>query len=160
MSSKEYVKMLSDSLDKKADLLRQLQGLNQEQKNILEDSESTPDMLDDNIEKKSDVIERLDKMDDGFQSLYDKVKDDLSSKREEYTNEIKHMQEQITLITDLSTDVQAKEMQNRELARIKFSNIRSQIRETKHGQKAVASYYASMMNNTGYEDSQFWDQKK
>lgn len=160
MSSKEYVKMLSDSLDKKVELLRQLQGLNQEQKNILEDSESTPDMLDDNIEKKSDVIERLDKMDEGFQSLYDKVKDDLSSKREEYASEIKHMQEQITLITDLSTDVQAKEMQNRELARIKFSHIRSQIRETKHGQKAVASYYASMMNNTGYEDSQFWDQKK
>ena len=160
MSSKEYVKMLSDSLDKKVELLRQLQGLNQEQKNILENRESTPDMLDDNIEKKSDIIERLDKMDDGFQSLYDKVKDDLSSKREEYTNEIKHMQEQITLITDLSTDVQAKEMQNRELARIKFSHIRSQIRETKHGQKAVASYYASMMNNTGYEDSQFWDQKK
>ena len=160
MSSKEYVKMLSDSLDKKVELLRQLQGLNQEQKNILEDSESTPDMLDDNIEKKSDIIERLDKMDDGFQSLYDKVKDDLSSKREEYASEIKHMQEQIALVTDLSTDVQAKEMQNRELARAKFSHIRSQIRETKHGQKAVASYYASMMNNTGYEDSQFWDQKK
>ncbi len=160
MSSKEYIKMLSDSLDKKVELLRQLQGLNQEQKNILEDSESTPDMLDDNIEKKSDIIERLDKMDDGFQSLYDKVKDDLSSKREEYASEIKHMQEQIALVTDLSTDVQAKEMQNRELARAKFSHIRSQIRETKHGQKAVASYYASMMNNTGYEDSQFWDQKK
>lgn len=160
MSSKEYVKMLSDSLDKKADLLRQLQGLNQEQKNILEDSESTPDMLDDNIEKKSDIIDRLDKMDDGFQSLYDKVKDDLSSKREEYASEIKHMQEQIALVTDLSTDVQAKEIQNRELARAKFSHIRSQIRETKHGQKAVASYYASMMNNTGYEDSQFWDRKK
>ena len=160
MSSKEYIKMLSDSLDKKVELLRQLQGLNQEQKNILEDSESTPDMLDDNIEKKSDIIERLDKMDDGFQSLYDKVKDDLSSKREEYASEIKHMQEQIALVTDLSTDVQAKEMQNRELARAKFSHIRSQIRETKHGQKAVASYYASMMNNTGYEDSQFWDRKK
>lgn len=160
MSSKEYVKMLLDSLDKKVELLRQLQGLNQEQKNILEDSESTPDMLDDNIEKKSDIIERLDKMDDGFQSLYDKVKDDLSSKRLEYVNEIKHMQEQITLITDLSTDVQAKEMQNKELARVKFSHIRSQIRETKHSQKAVASYYSSMMNNTGYEDSQFWDKKK
>lgn len=152
--------MMSDSLDKKVDLLKQLQGLNQEQKNILEDSESTPDELDDNIEKKSDIIERLDKMDDGFQSLYDKVKDELNNNKDEYANEIKHMQEQITLITDLSTDVQSKEMQNKELARTKFSHIRGQIRETKHGQKAVASYYASMMNNTGYEDSQFWDKKK
>ena len=160
MTSKEYVKMLEESLDKKVELLRQLQGLNQEQKEILEDSESSPDELDDNIEKKSSIIDRLDKMDDGFQSIYDKIKDEISNNKEEYVTEIKHMQELISLIMDLSSDVQAKELQNKELAKAKFSYVRSQIRETRHGQKAVASYYASMMNNTGYEDSQFWDQKK
>lgn len=160
MTNKEYIKMLEESLITKVELLKQLQGLNQEQKNILEDPDSTPDELDENVDKKSAVIDRLDKMDEGFQSLYDKVKEELDSNRDAYTEEIKNMQESITLITDLSADVQAKEMQNKELAKAKFSYIRSQIRETKHGQKAVASYYASMMNNTGYEDSQFWDQKK
>lgn len=160
MTNKEYIKMLEDSLVKKVELLRQLQGLNQEQKKVLEDSESSPEELDENMDKKSSVIERLDKMDDGFQSIFDKVKEELESNKDSYADEIKNMQKLITLITDLSTDVQAKEMQNKELAKTKFSHIRTQIRETKHGQKAVASYYASMMNNTGYEDSQFWDQKK
>lgn len=160
MANKEYIKMLEDSLDKKVELLKQLQGLNQEQREILEDYETTPEELDDNIDKKSQVIDRLDKMDEGFQNIYDKIKDDLAANKETYADEIKHMQELITQITDLSADVQAKELQNKDIATARFTHIRGQIRETKHGQKAVASYYASMMNNTGYEGSQFWDQKK
>ena len=160
MNGKDYIKMLEDSLVKKVELLQVLQGLNQEQRDILEDYTTTPQELDDNIEKKSEIIDRLDKMDEGFQSIYDKVKDDLANNKEEYADSIKHMQELITRITDISADVQAKEVQNKEIAKMRFSHIRSQIRETKHGQKAVASYYASMMNNTGYEGSQFWDQKK
>ena len=126
----------------------------------LEDYDTTPEELDENINRKSDIIERLDKMDEGFQSVYDKIKDDIVSNKDDYSNEIKHIQELITHIMDLSADVQAKELQNKDIATARFTHIRSQIRETKHGQKAVASYYASMMNNTGYEDSQFWDQKK
>ena len=160
MANKEYVKMLEDSLVKKVELLKQLQGLNLEQREILEDYETTPEELDENINKKSNIIERLDKMDEGFQSVYDKIKNDLSANKEAYADEIKHMQELITQITDLSADVQAKELQNKDIATARFTHIRGQIRETKHGQKAVASYYASMMNNTGYEGSQFWDQKK
>lgn len=160
MTSKEYIKMLEDSLVKKVELLKQLQGLNLEQREILEDYETTPEELDENINRKSDIIERLDKMDEGFQSVYDKIKDDIASNKDAYSNEIKHIQELITHIMDLSADVQAKELQNKDIATVRFTHIRSQIRETKHGQKAVASYYASMMNNTGYEGSQFWDQKK
>ena len=160
MANKEYVKMLEDSLLKKVELLKQLQGLNQEQRQILEDYETTPEELDDNIDKKSQVIDRLDKMDEGFQNIYGKIKDDFVTNKESYIDEIRHMQELITQITDLSADVQAKELQNKDIATARFTHIRSQIRETKHGQKAVASYYASMMNNTGYEGSQFWDQKK
>ena len=95
MTSKEYVKMLEDSLVKKVELLKQLQGLNLKQREILEDYETTPEELDENIDKKSNIIDRLDKMDEGFQSVYDKIKDDLVNSKEEYAPEIKHMQELI-----------------------------------------------------------------
>ncbi len=160
MTNKEYINIMKESLDKKVDLLEQLQGLNLEQKNILEDYDSSPQDLEENMDKKSTIIDRLDKMDDGFQSLYDKVKEELNSNKEAYADDIRSMQTLIKMIGDLSVDVQAKEMQNKELAKQRFSYVRTQIRETKHGQKAVASYYASMMNNTGYEGSQFWDKKK
>ena len=160
MTNQEYVKMMVESLEKKIDFLKQLQGLNQEQKNILEDNESSSEALDDNMEKKSAIIDRLDKMDEGFQGLFDKVKEELNGNRDAYAVDIKRMQELIKRITDISADIQVKEMQNKELAKVRFSYVRTQIRESKHGQKAVASYYATMMSNTGYEGSQFWDKKK
>ena len=152
--------MMEDSLAKKIDLLNQLQGLNREQKDILEDYDSTPEDLDENMDKKSSIIDILEKMDDGFQDLYDKVKTELDNNREAYATEIKNMQESIRTITDLSASVQAEEARNKELAKQRFSYVRSQIKDTRANQKAVASYYNNMMNNTGYEGSQFWDKKK
>ena len=160
MTNQEYTRMMVESLDKKVELLKQLQGLNLEQKNILEDYDSLPEELDENMDKKSAIIDRLDKMDEGFQSLFDKVKEELDNKREAYAEDIRCMQELIKEITDLSADVQAKEMRNKELAKKRFSYVRNQIKETRHNQKAVATYYNNMMNNTGYEGSQFWDKKK
>jgi len=160
MDNKQYVKMMEDSLIKKIDLLIQLQGLNREQKDILEDYDSTPEDLDENMDKKSSIIDILEKMDDGFQDLYDKVKTELDNNREAYATEIKNMQESIRTITDLSASVQAEEARNKELAKQRFSYVRSQIKDTRANQKAVASYYNNMMNNTGYEGSQFWDKKK
>ena len=160
MNNQEYVNMLEESLVKKIDLLTQLQGLNQEQKDILEDYDSSTDELDDNMDRKSSIIERLDKMDEGFQNLYDKVKPEIESNREAYATQIKNMQKSIRTITDLSSALQVEEARNKELAKHRFSYVRTQIRESRHGQKAVASYYANMMNNTGFEESQFWDKKK
>ena len=160
MNNQEYVNMLEESLVKKIDLLTQLQGLNQEKKDILEDYDSSTDELDDNMDRKSSIIERLDKMDEGFQNLYDKVKPEIESNREAYATQIKNMQKSIRTITDLSSALQVEEARNKELAKHRFSYVRTQIRESRHGQKAVASYYANMMNNTGFEESQFWDKKK
>lgn len=160
MTNREYINMMEESLVKKVELLKQLQGLNLEQKNILEDNDSTPEELDDNVEKKAAIVTRHDKMDEGFQNLFLKVKAELNTNRTAYEANIKNMQNLIREINDLSSDLQAEEMRNKELARKKFSYIRNQIRETNHSQKAVASYYASMNQGIGYEDSQFWDKKK
>ena len=159
-SAADQITILEESLVKKIDLLRQIKGLNEEQKIIFENDDSTPDELDNNLDKKSAIIERLDKMDEGFQSLFDKVKPEIENNREAYADQIKRMQESIRTIADLTASIQAEESRNKELAKHRFSYIRSQIKETRANQKAVASYYNSMMNNTGYEGSQFWDKKK
>ena len=159
-SAAEQVGILEESLIKKIDLLRQIRALNEEQKVILEDKESMPDELDANMDKKSDIIDQLDKMDEGFQNLFDKVKPEIENNREVHTDQIKRMQDSIRTITDLSSNIQAEEARNKELAKHRFSYVRSQIKDTRANQKAVATYYNSMMNNTGYEGSQFWDKKK
>ena len=49
MSEKNYIQILEDSLEKKIDVLRQLQVLCQEQTDILQDDASTPEAFEENI---------------------------------------------------------------------------------------------------------------
>jgi hypothetical protein len=62
-------------------------------------------------------------------------------------------------ITDLSATIQAQEKRNKQLAETKFSNIRSKAKEVRKSQKAVNTYYKTMMDRN-YVDPQFYDSKK
>lgn len=159
MSQENYIQMLEESLAKKVDILAQLQVKNKEQTAILEDPNAAPDDLDKNMEQKSNLIEQLTKLDVGFEQFYQKVKEELDANREAHRDAIRRMQALITEITDRSTELQAQEHRNRDLARRKFSEIHTQVREARQSQKAVSSYYQNMMK-VNYIDPQFMDSKK
>ena len=159
MDEKNYIQILEDSLESKIDLLRRLQVLCQEQAEILRDPNATPEAFEENIEEKGKLIDRLSAMDQGFDAFFAKVKDELENNREKYRDSIAHMQEMIREITQRSTNIQVMERQNSELARKKFSQVRSQAKELRQSRKAVSSYYQNMMQ-TGTVEPQFMDSKK
>lgn len=159
MPYESYVAVLEDSLKKKVDILRQLQLLCQEQSDILDDEDMTPEMFEENVKKKGVLISKLEGLDQGFEQLYARVKEEITSNREQYKEHILHMQELIRDITDRSVQIQVMESRNKDKAQIKFGEIRSQIREVRHSGKAVSNYYQNMMKmNT--VDPQFMDSKK
>lgn len=159
MSEKNYVQMMEDSLEKKIDILRQLQVLCEEQKDILEDGNSAPEELEANVEKKDKMIQSLLGLDDGFEQLYRRVAGTLDEHKEDYKENIAHMKEQIRDITERSANLQVLEQRNRELAKQKFSVVRSQIKELHQSSRAISSYYQNMMKSGG-NDPQFMDSKK
>ena len=159
MPNESYVAVLEDSLKKKVDILRQLQLLCQEQSDILDDEDMTPEMFEDNVAKKGSLITKLESMDEGFEQLYGRVKQELSSNREQYKDCILHMQELIRDITDRSVQIEVMEARNKDKVQRRFGSIRAQIREVRHSGKAVSNYYQNMMKmNT--VDPQFMDSKK
>ena len=159
MLNKSYLAIMEDSLVKKADILRQLQLLWMEQSDILDDENMMPDEFEANVDKKAGLIEKLSELDEGFDMLFERVKAELDSNREQYKEQIHHMQELIREITDRSVQIQATEARNKEKAKKQFSGIRSKIREVKQSGKAVSTYYQNMMKmNTA--EPQFWDSKK
>ena len=98
-------------------------------------------------------------MDQGFDAIFSKVQGELERNREQYRTSIVHMQEMIREITQRSSNLQVLEQQNKELAKAKFSQIRTQTKEIRQSRKAVNSYYQNMMKmNT--VDPQFMDSKK
>lgn len=156
---KTYISMLQDSLEKKIDVLRQLQTLCQEQTDVLQDMDMMPEDFEEIVDKKAVLIERLADLDQGFEQLFDSVKEEITSKKEEHREAILRMQELIRDITDRSNHIQVMEARNKDLVQRRFGEIRNQAREIRQSGKAVSSYYNNMMRmNT--VDPQFMDSKK
>ena len=160
MDNRDYVIMLRESLEKKADILRVLLIRNKEQEAILKDPNSTPDDLEKNINMKAELIDRIVMLDDGFQQLFNRVKAILDEDRASYADEIKLMQELIKKVTDLTADVEATEYRNKEYAKTRFANVKKEAREIKRSGDVVSSYYKHMMSPRTTADPAFLDKKK
>lgn len=159
MAEKSYIQMLEESLDKKCDILRQLQLLCYEQADILQDNDAEADAFEENVKQKTVLIERLEKLDQGFEQIFTRVESELESNKEHYKESIHHMQERIREITERSANLQMLERQNKDLAQKKFASVRTQARELRQNSKVVSSYYQGMMK-PGAGEPQFMDSKK
>lgn len=159
MQDKDYIAVLKQSLVKKLHILEQLIEKNCVQRELLGDPELEPDELQKNIDEKATLIDELSAIDEGFELVYERVREELQANRSAYTAEIAQMQKYITEIMEKSTQVQTEERRNRELVIQKFAAVKKQIREVKSGKKAVDQYYQNMMK-LNYIEPQFMDNKK
>ncbi|MGN0141579.1 MAG: flagellar export chaperone FlgN [Roseburia sp.] len=157
--SENYLTIMIQSLQKKEQLLDQILILSREQKDWIEDPQLTPEEFEQNIEKKAALIEQLDGLDAGFESLYEKMADELNANKEKYSEEICTMKTLITQITDKSMEIQRVEAQNKMQVEQRFTNIRKQIKQVRDSQKIVKEYYRNMQK-LNYVDPQFMDNKK
>lgn len=106
-------------------------------------------------ESESGADRKLEQLDTGFESLYDKVKEELESNRDIHKEQIRQMQELIRALTELNMQIQATEARNKEKATAKFAYIRQQAKEIRSSQKIVKEYYNNMMHKA-YNEPHFW----
>lgn len=160
MSDQGYIRMLRESLEKKVRILTNIEAANEDQERILKDAYSTPDELDENMETKDRLVDEIIRLDNGFQEMYDHVREALQKDKSAYADDIRAMQELIREITDRSNHVKMQEQANKRLAEAKFSGIREKAREIRKNEKAVSTYYRNMMKIDKQADPMFLDSKK
>ena len=154
-----YVNIMIQSLHKKVKVLEEIKSLNQLQKALLEDEKASVDEFDKTVEDKSACIKQLEQLDDGFETLFAKVKEVLNSDKDAYADRIRTMQDLIRQITDLSMELQAQESRNKDLMTRKFVSIKERAKVVRTNTKVANQYYKNMMN-LHYVDPQFMDNKK
>lgn len=159
MTSMNYILILLQDLKKKNLVLDRIIDANKRQKEALEDPNLDPDDFDKLVEEKSQLIEELERLDDGFDQVFSRVRDELQGNKEAYKDEIREMQKLIRQLTDKSATIQTGELRNKELMQKKFSEVKKQVREIRASQKVVNQYYRNMMKSN-YVDPQFMDNKK
>ena len=154
-----YIEIMIQSLEKKSRVLDEILKLSRDQKNWLEDPDLTPETFEENVGKKAELIDQLDALDEGFETLYERVSGQLNADRGRYAKEIRTMQKLIAEITEKSVEIQAVEARNKSQVEARFSTIRKQIRQVKDNQKVVKEYYRNMQK-MNYVEPQFMDNKK
>lgn len=151
--------ILLQSLEKKTQLLDKMIEQNSIQEGILKQEELDMDAFDEAINKQGTYLEELDRLDQGFEAVYDRVREELLQDKSRYRAEITRMKELIQQITDKIVTINAGNMRNKTLAENQFKKKRISIGTGASKNKAARNYYNSM-NNLNFVSPQFYDSKK
>lgn len=158
--NENYIDIMLQSLKKKVTVLNQIIELNRQQKILLDDPNLPPESLEQNLSDKDQMIRKLNELDEGFEELYNRVKDELQAQRAQYVSQISQMQDLIKEITEKSAMIQTQELRNKEKAMQKFSGIREQVKGVRNSQKVVKQYYQNMMKQNSYTGASVVDNRK
>ncbi len=159
MEKSKYLPIMIQSLKKKEQTLDAILEINRRQREELENPALDPDDFDKTFKEKSALIDSLETLDNGFQELFERVREELNANRDAYREEIAEMQTYIRRLTEKSADIQTQEARNKVLMEQKFSAVRKQVKEVRKSQKVVNQYYKNMMK-TNFIEPQFTDKKK
>ncbi|MCI9539632.1 MAG: flagellar protein FlgN [Lachnospiraceae bacterium] len=157
--STDYIQVLTDSLRKKISLLDTISQINGEQKQLAAEKRMDLELFEETVKRKSDCIDELNKLDDGFQLVYDRVKPELQGNSEKYKAEIRVLKQLISEITEKSMAVQAEEERNKQAVAAHFATYKKEIRQVKASRSATTNYYKSM-NKLQNVEPVFMDKKK
>lgn len=157
--SQNIAQILLESLEKKNRVLDDMIVQNEMQEEILKKDTLDMEALDASMERISLLVEELEKLDKGFETVYDRVRTDIVGNKELYHDEIVMMQENIKQITDKVVKINAAKMRNRMRAENHFKAKTREIKNAQSKTKATRNYYNNM-NNLNYVAPQFYDSKK
>ncbi len=150
----DYIQIMIESLSKKSELLDKIIRKNEEQHACVEGK--TYDEIDWDafnliVEEKQIAIDRIVKMDEGFQSLYDRVKEQLNEDRDKYADKIREIQRLIEKVTGQGVKITTGEERNRKIIEKVFGNRKKEIKRTRNSLKVASSYAQTMSGDFGME---------
>lgn len=157
-NTRSRIQILRDSLIQKNVLLMAIEQKSKEQEAIVKRDDFTFKEIDENMDAKAELIEKLTLLDNGFKTLYAKLREELLANKENYKVEIKEIQNLIAEITARGASIEAVEARNKAAIENYFSREKKELQSKKSASVAAYSYYktAKNMNNIA---PQFMDRK-
>lgn len=151
--------ILVESLEKKSRILDEIINENEAQELLFKQETLDMEALDASADRMGALADKLDLLDEGFEAVYDRIRQELIDNKAAYREEIRRMQELIGEITEKVVGINAARMRNKLQAENHFKKNRQQIGKVSSKMKASQNYYNNM-NGLGYVDSKFYDTKK
>lgn len=157
--TENYLNILEESLQKKLQVMAKIQDYNLRQQEIFRSDNVELDKFDEYVAEKGALIDELTALDNGFETLYGKVAEELADNRERYAEQIKRLQELVSRVTEESVGIQAQEARNKKLVEDYFRRERNNLNRSRKSSKAAYDYYKSM-SQTNVVQPRFMDNKQ
>ncbi|MCI9346657.1 MAG: hypothetical protein HFI56_10430 [Lachnospiraceae bacterium] len=151
--------ILVESLEKKSRILDEIIKENEAQEILFKQDQLDMEALDASADRMGELAEKLELLDEGFEAVYDRIRQELIDNKSAYRQEIRRMQELIAVITEKVVGINAARMRNKTQAENQFKKSRQQIGRASSKMKASQNYYNNM-NRLNFVDPQFYDSKK
>ena len=132
--------ILSESLDRKLEVLQKIQEYNKRQEETFSAEKVDISQFDAAVEEKQRLIDEVVRLDDGFEIMYEKLAQELEGNRQRYAAQIKELQAKVTKVTELSVSVQAQEARNKKLVEHYFARERAGIGQRRKSAKSAFDY--------------------
>lgn len=159
ITKETYIQLLGEVLIKKVGVLDSLTALTAEQELLISNEPFDEDGFERIITEKEEQIQALEKLDSGFERIYESVKEELTGNKEKYMKQINTLKELITKVTDKGVALQAMEKRNKSKIEVLFAQKRKTIKSSRMSSQTAANYYKTMANQQEQE-SYFYDKKK
>ena len=159
MDTQNYVDIMIDSLTKKEELLKQIVDYNEAQQTIVTAPEFKEEAFEKNVADKGEVVEKILRLDEGFNSVFNRIKEEMLTNKGKYAKDIEHLKELVASVTDLGVRIQAQELRNKQLVEKRFAQMRKELSQAKRTTSTANAYYRNVNNLNQYE-SHFLDQKE
>ena len=159
MDTQNYVDIMIDSLTKKEELLKQIVDYNEAQQTIVTAPEFKEEAFEKNVADKGEVVEKILQLDEGFNSVFNRIKKELQNNKKKYAKDIERLKTLVASVTELGVRIQAQELRNKQLVEKRFAQMRKELSQAKRTTSTANAYYKNVNNLNQYE-SHFLDQKK
>ena len=159
MSMEALLQILQDSLKQKLEIMTVVEAKSREQAQLLTDPDVSLAVLDQNMDEKAELVREITKLDAGFETLYESIREELIDNKDAYKEQIKAIQTYVAGIMDKSASIEAIEARNKAVVEMIFQN-RKKTLQHKKAASSVARQYQKTAKSLNVVDSYFVDSKK
>lgn len=155
-----YLQALATCLEQKGTVLERLRELTEQQEKILSEDNFDMDAFEALLEQKQTQIDTLQKLDAGFEQVYERVRETVAADPKAYQPAIEKLQTQIRDLMEIGVGLEALERRNKEKLDEQLAFSRNKVKNYNMNSQAAARYYKNMANRHQSEESYFMDKKK
>lgn len=157
--TEDYLQIMIESLEKKIEVLDEVLELDKKQIAIALAQPFDMEEYDKSMDEKDALIDKLNKLDDGFTSTYERVRDAVQSDPKAYADKVRRMQDLIRMAVDKGVAVEAQEQRGKQAMQSAMNTKRKEIKSIKISNAAATQYYKAM-SRINDVDPQLMDKKK